>query len=71
MRHFRVVLASFLVLFFEVALIRWLPSYVRLLAFFSNFILLASFLGIGLGCLIASRRSRLFQFFPLILTAIR
>ena len=49
-------LASFLVLFLEVALIRWMPAHVRLLAYFSNFILLASFLGIGVGCLL--RRSR-------------
>jgi SAM-dependent methyltransferase len=31
-----------------------MPAYVRLLAYFSNFILLASFLGIGLGCLLAA-----------------
>jgi hypothetical protein len=62
MRHSRVVLSSFLVLFFEVALIRWLPSYVRLLAFFSNFILLASFLGIGVGCLLAPVRAPLDDF---------
>ena len=61
----RIVLASFLVLLLEVALIRWMPAYVRLLSFFSNFILLASFLGIGAGCLLASpRRARLFYFFP-------
>ena len=50
----RTFLASFLVLFLEVALIRWMPAYIRLLAYFSNFILLASFLGIGVGCLLAS-----------------
>ena len=33
-----------------------MPAYVRLLAYFSNFILLASFLGIGLGCLLAASR---------------
>jgi spermidine synthase len=58
--------SSFLVLFLETALIRWMPAYVRLLAYFSNFILLASFLGIGLGCLLASRRRNLFTWFPLI-----
>ena len=51
----RTFLASFLVLFLEVALIRWMPAYIRLLAYFSNFILLASFLGIGVGCLLAAR----------------
>jgi SAM-dependent methyltransferase len=60
----RTFLASFLVLFLEVALIRWMPAYIRLLAYFSNFILLASFLGIGIGCLLAARRVRLFALFP-------
>jgi hypothetical protein len=60
----RAFLASFLVLFLEVALIRWMPAYVRLLAYFSNFILLASFLGIGIGCLLASSRRNLFTWFP-------
>jgi SAM-dependent methyltransferase len=61
-----VFLASFLVLFLEVALIRWMPAYIRLLAYFSNFILLASFLGIGVGCLLAPSRRRLFVWFPLL-----
>ena len=59
-------LASFLVLFLEVTLIRWMPAYIRLLAYFSNFILLASFLGIGVGCLLAPSRRRLFVWFPLL-----
>jgi hypothetical protein len=54
------------VLFLEVALIRWMPAYIRLLSYFSNFILLASFLGIGIGCLLAPARSRLFRWFPLV-----
>jgi SAM-dependent methyltransferase len=62
----RTFLASFLVLFLEVALIRWMPAYIRLLAYFSNFILLASFLGIGVGCLLAPSRRRLFVWFPLL-----
>ena len=63
-------LSSFLVLFLETALIRWMPAYVRLLAYFSNFILLASFLGIGVGCLLAARRRNLFVWFPLIQLAV-
>jgi hypothetical protein len=58
--------SSFLVLFLEIALIRWMPAYVRLLAYFSNFILLATFLGGGLGCLLASRRRPLIVWFPLV-----
>jgi predicted membrane-bound spermidine synthase len=65
-REARTFLASFLVLFLEVALIRWMPAYIRLLAYFSNFILLASFLGIGVGCLLAPARWRLFAWFPLL-----
>src|SRR5207302_7358101 len=49
-------LSSFLVLFLEIALIRWMPAYIRLLAYFSNFILLATFLGGGLGCVLARGR---------------
>ncbi len=59
-------LISFLVLFLEVALIRWMPAYIRLLAYFSNFILLASFLGIGVGCLLAPVRASLFKWFPIV-----
>ena len=65
-RAVRTFLASFLVLFLEIALIRWMPAYIRLLSYFSNFILLASFLGIGLGCLLAPARVRLFAWFPLL-----
>jgi len=69
-RALRVFLSSFLVLLVEVALIRWMPAYIRLLAYFSNFILLAAFLGIGVGCLLASVRARLFNWFPLVLFAL-
>src|SRR5262249_27182773 len=60
----RPFLSSFLFPFLEIALIRWMPAYIRLLSYFSNFILLASFLGIGLGCLLASVRRNLFALFP-------
>src|SRR5438094_2367303 len=69
-KPFRVFLASFLVLFLEVALIRWMPAHIRLLSYFSNFILLATFLGIGIGCLLAARRRTLFLWFPLLLCAL-
>jgi len=59
-------LSSFLVLFLEIALIRWMPAYIRLLAYFSNFILLASFLGCGIGCMLVRSRRNLFALFPLI-----
>jgi SAM-dependent methyltransferase len=68
--HARIFLSSFLVLFLQVALIRWMPAYVRLLSYFSNFILLACFLGIGVGCLLAPARRSLFRWFPPIQTAV-
>jgi len=55
------VLASATVLFQELALIRWLPSQVRVLAYFPNLVLLSAFLGLGLGCLRAGRRSLLWS----------
>src|SRR5262245_35475279 len=65
MRALRLFLVSFLVLFLQVALIRWMPAYVRLLAYFSNFILLAAFLGIGTGVLLTRRRSLFAWYAPL------
>ena len=52
----RLVLGSGLMLFLELALIRWLGANVVHLSYFTNFVLLGSFLGIGIGFLI-SRRS--------------
>src|SRR3989440_6201232 len=62
----RIFLISFTMLFFELLCIRWLPSYVRYLSYFTNFILLASFLGIGLGMLAARRKRFWFPPFPLL-----
>jgi SAM-dependent methyltransferase len=47
----RLVLSSTLMLFIELALIRWLSANVVHLGYFSNFVLLGSFLGVGLGFL--------------------
>lgn len=51
----RLVVLAFLMLFVELALIRWLGANVLYLAYFSNVVLLGSFLGIGLGFLRAGR----------------
>lgn len=45
----RLFLISFVILFFELALIRYIPSQIRYVGFFSNVILIASFFGIGIG----------------------
>ena len=48
----RLFLTSATILFVELLLIRWIPANVIYVGFFSNFLLIASFLGIGLGILL-------------------
>jgi SAM-dependent methyltransferase len=48
----RLFLTSATLLFVELLLIRWIPANVRYVGFFSNFLLMASFLGIGVGILL-------------------
>src|SRR5438445_5098048 len=66
----RMLALSFLMLFVELALIRWTGSNILYLSYFSNFILLASFLGIGLGFLRANAARDLFGFAPIALTVL-
>ncbi|HKP04781.1 MAG TPA: hypothetical protein VJU77_15620 [Chthoniobacterales bacterium] len=66
----RIFLVSFTLLFFELLCIRWIPAYVRYLSYFTNFILLASFLGMGLGILAARRANFRFPPFPLLVLAL-
>jgi spermidine synthase len=64
----RLVMLSFLMLFVELAVIRWSGANVIYLAYFSNLVLLGSFLGIGLGFLWAGRGGRpLFPYAPVVL----
>ncbi|MGW1957702.1 spermidine synthase [Streptomyces sp. NPDC001920] len=56
--RWRLVLASTTMLFVELALIRWAGANVVHLSYFSNFILLGSFLGIGIGFLIPAARGQ-------------
>lgn len=51
----RLFLTSGTLLFVELLLIRWIPANVIYVGFFSNFLLMASFLGIGLGILLGRR----------------
>ncbi len=51
--------ASFAALLLELALIRWLPGHVRVIAYFPNLVLIAAFLGLGVGALLRSRSSAL------------
>ncbi len=56
----RLILLSFLMLFVELALIRWVGSNIIYLSYFSNFVLMGSFLGIGIGFLRAKACKDLF-----------
>jgi SAM-dependent methyltransferase len=60
----RLVLASTLMLFLELALIRWTASNVVHLGYFSNFVLLGAFLGVGIGFLRADRAASAPLYFP-------
>src|SRR5262245_27464659 len=51
----KLFVASFLMLFVELVLIRWLGAHIVHLSFFSNFVLLGAFLGIGIGFICADR----------------
>lgn len=66
----RLVLISFLSLYVELTFIRWAPMQVRLLAYFSNYVLIAALLGLGLGMMLAGNSRRLLVFFPPALTVI-
>jgi hypothetical protein len=60
---------SFAALFLELMVIRWVPAVVRFVAYYSNLMLISSFLGLGLGAMMARRRWNLFRWFPAFLLA--
>jgi SAM-dependent methyltransferase len=57
-------LASFVTLFFELVVIRYLSSEIRVFAYLKNMPLIASFLGIGMGMILGSRTQPLRAKFP-------
>jgi SAM-dependent methyltransferase len=66
----RVFLGSGLILFLELVLIRELGAKVVHLSYFTNFVLLGSFLGVGLGFLASGKRLSVARFSPLLLTGL-
>src|SRR2546421_7018455 len=54
--YFDLLLISFLILFFELACIRFFGSMVVFLTFFTNIVLIACFLGMSIGCMTATRK---------------
>ena len=59
-------LVGFLVLFLELACIRWFAANVIFLQFFTNVVLLASFLGMSCGCLAARQKRDWLGQFPML-----
>ena len=55
----KLALYSFLILFLELALIRYIPAYVRVFGFYINLVLMATFLGMGVGLLNRQHAARL------------
>lgn len=60
-------LISVLLLFLELACIRWFPAHVLYLTFFTNTVLLACFLGMSVGCLAAGRARNYLTWTPVLL----
>jgi len=54
----RLLLVSFLTLFAELAVIRWIAVEVRVFAYFKNLALLLCFAGFGFGCALANKKTR-------------
>ena len=68
LRHgFELFWISFLILFIELAAIRWFPAHVLYLTFFTNAVLLAAFLGMSVGCLAADHLRNYLRWTPLLL----
>jgi hypothetical protein len=56
---FKLFMCGAAILFWELVLIRWLGNSVRIVAYYSNFILLSSFLGLGAGALLTPKKFNL------------
>jgi hypothetical protein len=65
----RLFLLVFLTLYLELTLIRFCGAEIVYLAYFSNFVLMAVFLGLGVGFLLARSRHDIFPLLPQALLA--
>jgi spermidine synthase len=68
--YWRLGLVSILGLFLELLMIRWVSSEIRMFAYFKNFVLIACFLGFGVGCYISRRSVNLLQTLLPLLTVV-
>src|SRR5947207_11257174 len=62
--------ASFLGLYFELVVIRYLSTEIRVFAYLKNLTLIASFFGIGLGMILRQKPRVLKRLFPLVTAAL-
>jgi SAM-dependent methyltransferase len=63
-RGFELFLISMICLFFELLVIRWLSSEIRIFAYFKNIPLMASLFGMGLGLALSNSKKDLGWIFP-------
>src|SRR5438045_6460831 len=63
-------LASFLALYFELVVIRYLSTEIRVFAYLKNLALVASFFGIGLGMIVVDPHKTTKKLFPLFASAL-
>jgi len=66
--HLRLLLASFLALFFELLVIRYVSTEIRVFAYIQNLLLIASFFGLGTGMVFVKPPKRLSRAFPFLVT---
>src|SRR3990167_1237656 len=66
----RLLQLSMLMLFVELTLIRWTAANIAFLSFYANFVLLASFLGMGVGFLRSTSARNSFHFSPMLLALV-
>jgi hypothetical protein len=67
-RYVDLFVASFISLYFEMLLVRWLAAEVRLFSYFKNLTMMAAFMGLAIGFALAKRDKDYLQWFaPLLL----
>lgn len=69
-RKIELLVISLLSLYFELVVIRWLSSEIRIFAYFKNIPLMACLFGLGLGMAMGNSDKKLARWFPLGLTII-
>lgn len=67
---FQLLAISFLSLYFELSLIRFVNSTVQVVAYFNNFMIISAFLGLGVGSALAPSRKNIFNAFPAVFCAV-